>query len=310
MSGAANAAGAPATTGAAGKQPLDEVMLAMDVVDTLRRRERMVRRELDAEGREADLTERLRRIYHAQGIEVPAHILEEGVAALKEDRFVYKPPSEGLGVKLARLYVSRARWGKWVLGGIAVLIATWAVIYFVFVAPEAALPGELTAAHEQAVAIAESEDARVRASRLLSAGEAALRAEDTAAAREALRSLEDLRTTLEQEYSLRIVNRPGERTGVWRVPDVNTRARNYYIIVEAVDPTGRVLTVPVTNEENGKTERVSSWGLRVDEETFERVARDKKDNGILERDRFGYKQRGDLAPEYEMPTSGAAITQW
>jgi hypothetical protein len=250
-------------------------MLAMDVVDTLRRRERMVRRELDAEGREADLTERLRRIYHAQGIEVPAHILEEGVAALKEDRFVYKPPSEGLGVKLARLYVSRARWGKWVLGGIAVLIAAWAVNYFVFVAPEAAL-----------------------------------RAEDTAAAREALRSLEDLRTTLEQEYSLRIVNRPGERTGVWRVPDVNTRARNYYIIVEAVDPTGRVLTVPVTNEENGKTERVSSWGLRVDEETFERVARDKKDNGILERDRFGYKQRGDLAPEYEMPTSGAAITQW
>jgi hypothetical protein len=91
---------------------LDEVMLAMDVVDTLRRRERLVKRELDAEGREEDLKERLRKIYHAQGIEVPDHILEEGVAALKEDRFVYKPPLEGLGIKLARLYVARGRWGK------------------------------------------------------------------------------------------------------------------------------------------------------------------------------------------------------
>jgi hypothetical protein len=48
----------------------------------------------------------------------------------------------------------------------------------------------------------------------------------------------------------------------------------------------------------------------VDEQTFERVARDKQDNGIIERDRFGQKSRGRLVPEYEMPTSGAAITQW
>jgi len=55
---------------------------------------------------------------------------------------------------------------------------------------------------------------------------------------------------------------------------------------------------------------VSKWGLRVDEQTFEKVARDKQDNGIIERDRFGYKHRGRLVPEYEMRTSGAAITQW
>jgi hypothetical protein len=285
-------------------------MLAMDVVDTLRRRERLIKRELDTGGREEDLKERLRKIYHAQGIEVPDHILEEGVAALKEDRFVYKPPSEGLGVRLARLYVSRGRWGKWVLGGFAALVAAWAINYFLFVAPDAALPEELATAHAQAVEVAESEDAKQTAERLLNAGKAALRDEDKDAAREALRSLQDLRTTLEQEYSLRIVNRPGEKTGVWRVPDINTRARNYYIIVEAIDPTGKVLTVPVTNEETGKTERVSKWGLRVDEETFERVARDKQDNGIIEHDRFGYKDRGYLVPKYEMRTTGAAITQW
>ena len=39
-----------------GFKPLDEVMLAMDVVDTLRRRDRLVQRELDVEGREQKLS--------------------------------------------------------------------------------------------------------------------------------------------------------------------------------------------------------------------------------------------------------------
>jgi hypothetical protein len=310
MSTEAVATPSPSAAGVGAKQPLDEVMLAMDVVDTLRRRERLVKRELDAEGRAQDLKERLRKIYHAQGIEVSDHILEEGVAALKEDRFVYRPPPEGLGVKLARIYVTRGRWGKWVLGGIGALLIALAVNYFVFVAPDAALPDELSAAHAQVLEIAKSNDVREGAERLLNAGKAALGNRDKGAARAALRSLEDMRTGLEQEYSLRIVNRPGEQSGVWRVPDINTRARNYYIVVEAIDPTGRVLTVPITNEETGKTERVSKWGLRVDEQTFRQVARDKQDNGIIERDRFGYKSRGHLVPEYEMRTTGGAITQW
>ena len=303
-------AGAAAPAAAGGKQPLDDVMLAMDVVDTLRRRERLVSQELDAEGREADLKERLRRIYHAQGIEVPDRILDEGVAALKEDRFVYSPPTGGLAVRLARLYVSRGRWGKWVLGAIAALVAAWVVHYALVVAPGAALPKELVAAHAEAVEAARSDAARQAAERLLNAGNAALRDEDGEAAREALQSLRDLRTLLEQEYSLRIVNRPGEKSGVWRVPDVNTRARNYYLIVEAVDPTGRTLSVPVTSEETGRTERVDKWGVRVDRQTFDAVARDKQDNGIIERDRLGHKGRGQLAPEYEMNVTGGAITRW
>jgi hypothetical protein len=292
------------------QQPLDEVMLAMDVVDTLRRRERLVKRELDVEGREEDLRQRLRRIYAAQGIEVPDRIIEEGVAALKADRFAYRPPTRGLANRLARIYVSRGRWGKWLLGGIGAVIVAGVVNYFVVVAPNAALPAKVEAAHARAVELARSEEARASADRLLNAGEAALGDDDPAAAREALRALEDLNTRLSQAYTLRIVNRPGERSGVWRVPDVNTGARNYYIIVEAVDPTGRVLTVPITNEETGRTERVTQWGLRVDEDTFQRIARDKRDDGIIQRDRFGQKHRGQLEPEYVIPTTGSAITAW
>ena len=312
MSRDVGAAPAPAAVSAtmSAQPPLDDIMLAMDVVDTLRRRERLVRQELDQAGREADLKERLRRIYGAQGIDVPDQVIDQGVAALKEDRFTYKPPQRGLGTRLARLYVSRRKWGKWVLGGFAVPILAWVASYFAFVAPHADLPEDLSRLHAEVVGLADSDDARKTAGRLLNAGTAALSNEDTDAARDVLAALEDLRVTLQQEYTVRIVNRPGANSGVWRVPDLNTGARNYYIIVEAVDPAGKRLKVPIENEETGNTERVETWGLRVDQDTFHAVADDKQDDGIIERDRFGYKSRGYLVPKYEMRTTGGAITEW
>lgn len=292
------------------RPPLDDVMLAMDVVDTLRRRDRLVKQELDLGGRDQDLKERLRKIYAGQGIEVPDHVIEQGVAALKEERFVYKPPPEGLATRLARLYVSRGRWGKWALGAIAAPFIAWGGHWFAVGLPNAALPEDLAKAHTSALALAKTDEARQAAEQGFSVGQAALRAQDTDAARKALRQLDDLKTVLDQEYTLRIVNRPGERSGVYRVPDLNTAAANYYVVVEGLDATGTPVTVPVKNEENGKIERVTQWALRVDEATYNAVGRDKRDDGIIQRDRFGAKRRGYLAPDYEMKTTGAAITRW
>ncbi len=96
-------------------KPMDEVMLAMDVVDTLRRNSRVVERELNVEMREAELLERLKELYGTQGIEVSDDILREGVIALREDRFVYKPTPPSFSRSLARFYVKRKKWGKPVL---------------------------------------------------------------------------------------------------------------------------------------------------------------------------------------------------
>jgi hypothetical protein len=84
-------------------------MLAMDVVDTLRHQDNLVARELDGERREADLLERLRRIYRSQGIAVPDRVLLEGVRSLEETRFVYRRPPPGLSRTLAELWVGRRR---------------------------------------------------------------------------------------------------------------------------------------------------------------------------------------------------------
>ncbi|NOT41219.1 MAG: hypothetical protein HOP13_12070, partial [Alphaproteobacteria bacterium] len=70
-------------------QTLDELMLAMDVVDTIRFRELLVERELGQGDRDKALRDRLREIYKSQGIEVTDRVLDEGIKALKESRFVY-----------------------------------------------------------------------------------------------------------------------------------------------------------------------------------------------------------------------------
>ncbi len=377
MNGNVSKATVPTPAGADARQPLDEVMLAMDIVDTIRRRERMVQRELDAEGREIDLKERLRKIYAAQGIDIPDHVLEQGVAAIKEDRFVYKPAAPGFPRTLATLYVTRNAWGKWLLGAIAAVMIAAAGYYAAVVAPAARLPGRIEALHAQIAGITEDAEARTQAGQIREAGLAAARrgerdqarsaiaslealhqrleqiavlrrvegqrietlhaqiAEiaqepeartqagqireaglaavqrgDAGNARAAVASLEELLGLLEQDYTLRVVNRPGEYSGVYRIPDLNEQARNYYVIVEAIDSRGNVLTVPILSEETGATERVKAWGLRVDEDVFNAVANDKKDDGIIQNSRFGEKKRGRLTADYTMPTTGAAITAW
>ena len=298
------------TTSTTVKQPLDDIMLAMDVVDTLRRRERLVKKELDEEGRHEDLKERLRKIYAAQGIEVPDHVIDQGVAALKEERFTYKPPPDTFSTRLARIYVKRNKWGKWLLGGIAVPAIAGLINYFTITLPNAGLPDELKSLHNEVVQMAKSDNARQTADRYLAAGQSALASDNTDRAKATVTELQSLRTSLQQEYTIRIVNRQGVKSGVWRIPDINTSARNYYLIVEAIDPSGNTLSTNILNEETRKKSTVDIWGLRVDKSVFERVASDKRDNGIIENDRMGYKERGYLIPKYEMKTSGGAITTW
>ena len=296
----------------AASQSLDDVMMAMDVVDTLRYRSSLVEKELGADDRDEELKKKLRKIYAAQGIEVPDRVLEEGVQALRDGRFSYQQPTGGLQVKLARIYVSRGRWGKWVLGSITALIIALVSYYFLVIGPSNQLPDKLQEMHQEVRKTAKIDESngRSEADELYAAARAALEAGDEQKAESLLNSLVALKARLQATYRLQIVVKPESRTGVWRIPDANTQARNYYIIVEAIGPDGNPVKVPITSEETGKTELVSTWGLRVDEEVFNRIAQDKQDDGIVQDREFGVKQSGYLEPNYRFNTTGSAITSW
>ena len=298
----------------ADRQPLDDVMLAMDVVDTLRHQQVLIDRELNAEDRDRKLVARLREIYASQGIDVPDHVLEEGVEALKQDRFTYTAGPDNFQSRLARLYIRRDKWGRPLLLGLgAVLVVVLAYTLLIRGPAQrelAALPVKLEQRHEQLLAQAKGETARERSEALYARASSALVGGDEEAARALLDQMGALQKEIELEYELRIISRPGERSGVWRIPDANSSARNYYLIVEAVTPDGTVLQRDVVNEEDGKSYRVDKWGLRVDQSLFERIAADKQDDGIIQQSWFGVKRRGYLAPEYLLPTTGAALTSW
>lgn len=303
-------------------QKLDDVMIAMDVVDTLRHREDLVRRELNEEGREAELIARLREIYRNQGIEVPDRVLADGVKALRESRFVYTPSPVSWKRSLLTLWVKRDTYGKRAALIAAALVAIIGGYHLLVTRPAElaeerarieitqTLPNALRQAHADVLGVANDEAAKQKASALLADGERAIRNGDRAGMSKITAELGTLRDDLTREYTLAIVSRPGETSGVWRRPPRGSQARNYYLIVEPIAPDGRKLSIPVRNEETGETETVSKFGVRVPQQVYDAVAQDKRDDGIVQRNRVAVKRRGALEPEYQMPFEGGFITQW
>ena len=294
--------------------PLEDLMAAMDVVDTLRHQRDIVAREFDADDRRERLLERLKSLYSAQGIEVPEHVLQEGIDALEEERFEYHPVVPSWRTKLAKIWVSRGRWGKPV-GILALIAAVFSGIYIVTeVLPESKLRTELPVSMSKSVqrinelaknpAIPNEAEALFdKASQLLEDG-------DLEQAQAVGTSLSSMLADLQRYYIIRVISRPRESSGVWRVPDANEASRNYYLIVEAIDDTDNVIPINILNEETNKRRKVQTWGIRVNEETFYKIAADKKDDGIIQRNQVGEKLAGFLQPVFSIPTNGGTITKW
>jgi len=301
---------------------LDDIMIAMDVVDTLRHDQRIVDRELDEEARRANLIKRLREIYRGQGIEVPDRILEEGVRALEEDRFAYTAPRPGFATRLATLYVKRLEWGRYLGGALLGLILVWGGWYLVSERPRQiakatgeielseTLPEAVRTTLQRIQSTATEDTVRSDAARIANQGLAAAKAGDRKAAITARDELNTMATRLATAYDIRIVNRKGTMSGLWRIPKVNKTARNYYVVVEAVDSRGTILPQSILNEETGRHETVSSWGIRVPQKVFDRVRADKADDGILQMSVVARKVRGKLEPDWRIETLGGAITRW
>lgn len=305
-----------------GNLPLDEIMMAMDVVDTLRHKETIAERELADDAREAQLIERLQEIYKNQGIDVPDHILAKGVAALKEERFVYKSPSGGFNHFLARLYVSRTRWGTYVLAGLAAILIALCIWFFLIERPRQqavlarqvelteTLPNRFGELVETIAAESLVPEASEQAEQIASTGRTAASEGMLEASRNAARQLEALLSQLRLTYDVRVVSRPGTPSGLTRIPDANTRTENFYLVVEALGTDDKPIALSIKSEEDGKTERVSIWAQRVPEQTFESVRKDKADDGIVQNSLLGTKKRGFIEPDWQMPVQSGAITRW
>ena len=303
----------------------DQVMLAMDVVDTLRHREAALEEVL---ARDDDaLIEKVRRIYRDQGIDVPDDTILEAVKALKEQRFSYKPPKKSWRLFLAYAYIGRVKWVRRVAVVAFIGVLVWGVFYLhesynkrkIQAQVEAQKAEEKDFAEiiagygnlmQRAHDLAKTPDAKSAIESATSALTFAIDQGNSTAAKRAVNDLHNLMNEIGMAYDLRIVSRPEEKSGVFRIPKDNPGVRNHYIIVEAIDHHGNLVEVSITSEENNDSQRVTTWGIRVDSSVFEKVKQDKLDDGIIQNNQFGSKRAGALKPDYQFPTKGGAIIQW
>jgi hypothetical protein len=324
-------------------------MLAMDVVDTLRHSRRLVERELASEESDQNLVRRLRDIYASQGIDVPDEVLRQGVAALKEQRFVYEPPPSGFWTFVARIYVTRKRWRADLFAYALIFGLIWYWDFYGFrtnvkslfgwsatESTEAARPAEATrpvetkgpievekpSGAEQALvdeittvlqriyALGPKDAVMTRARTIYERGNRAAEAGNRGRVGDAQYELEILYDELATTYEIRIVSRPDEPSGVWQVPHANPNARNYYLIVEAIDERGDRRSVKLPIDGSSLYLVVTRWGVRVSEETFEQVKADKLDDGIIQNATLAVKRVGRLELDYLISVLDGTITEW
>ena len=296
------------------KAPLEDLMAAMDVVDTLRHEQSITESELDGDSRRERLLVRLRDLYSAQGIDVPDSLLEEGIDALEQERFKYQVVKTSWRTRLAGVWVSRSRWGK-PLGFLAVVASAFYGYYFFSdVLPEknlrANLPDKVNAVFSGIVAVSKNPSVVDRAKLSSANAYRAIEDKNYVEAKAILGNMRAVKSQLDLQYSIRVISEPNQNSGVWRTPPNNPSAKNYYLIVEAVDKTNTLVELDIVNQENNKVARKKSWGLRVSEQTFQKVAADKRDDGIIQENTVGKKELGYLKPVFSIDTSGATITEW
>lgn len=165
-------------------------------------------------------------------------------------------------------------------------------------------------------ALCADDDARGRVQRVVAAAEAAHGANDLPRLRKQAAELAALVARLDEEYTVTIVSRPGEKSGVDRYDD-RGRLSGYYLIVEAIAPDGRALPRPIKNAETQRTETVTKWGELVDSAVWERVVADKQADGVVDDAAFARKERGrhDETTVFEGSAGkplrrGRQITRW
>jgi hypothetical protein len=127
--------------------------------------------------------------------------------------------------------------------------------------------------------------------------------------------LREVAQRLGEEYTVTIVDRPGQKSGFERLYD--GRVSGYYLVVEALDRAGTALRRSIVNTETKSRHDVTQWGEEVPLEVWERVVADKQQDGVIDQAVFAQKRRGIMSAEIVLEGSrgkplpqGRRVTSW
>jgi hypothetical protein len=328
---------------------LAEAMRIMDVASALRRERETVEQEFNRDEIRARLRDKLRNTAELTGEQLTPEQLETAINWYFNNLHEYKPPKAGLETTLAHVYVRRGLIGKWLLGvGVVVLIGWWLMTSSSSPISSAGRLARRQAAagREQAQAVAARQQREQEFEKVASViardadtimtlsqdadvqqdvegwkarVEILRREHNLEQLKEIARQVADLRDVLDDEYTVFVMAGEQSRSAFERFyeDEQGTRLSGYYVIVEARDARGQVLSKRIRNDETNSVEQVAQWAERVPAEVYERLKADKLSDGILNETRFAEKKLGQREEEVVMKGAdsqplqrSSQITKW
>ncbi|MGE0144447.1 MAG: DUF6384 family protein [Planctomycetota bacterium] len=306
-----------------------EMLRILDVASALRRERERAQRELAIDETKARLRERLRAAAVESGDPVTEAEIEAAITQYFGSQFEFRPPQPSFRLFLANAWIRR----KQILVVGVLLLAVGGLGYWLFSSGPLSTAAERQAVAQREAATRKTLAVEIAKARGLATSTDAIAAIDDLerrtsaltdnAPRAVVTALTDearaMNAKLDEEYAVRIVNRPGQRSGIdaYFEDSQGKRVSGYYLIVEAVRADGTVLAREVRDAETGRMRTVRTWGEQVPKAVYDRVARDKQEDGIVDGKDFAAKKRGHLSETIVLPdvdgrtplTRGRQITE-
>ena len=301
---------------------LQDMSRIMEVASTLRKERASAQQQLNLDETKALLRARLLETTKVTGARLTPAEVDRAIEQYYDNLHTFAEPPLSFSGVLAHLYVRRALLLKWLLAAVAVvvLVAAW-------LSAKAALERQrgknLWAAsdrHVQAIA-AMAGDPKLASSLQAQVARAtqARERQDFAQLTAIEAELAKLRALYEADYQVEILSQPNTKSATERkfTDENGVRTSGFYVFVEARNQDGSVRKMTIRNRETNKMEQVTRWGEQVPEAVFNRLAADKRADGVLDEKLFSSKRRGQAEETIALPGAdgqplqrGGQITSW
>jgi hypothetical protein len=289
---------------------LSEMMRIMDVATEIRHQRETVEKEFAVDETRRLLREKLLQTTAITGERVTEAEVDAAIESYFSTLYTYQEPKGSLALMLARFYVRR---GQFAMISLLVLTLVGTGWWTVRIARTRFSP--IARATRQSVRIEKAINLSLASIRAVARDPAVIDdvnnlEQEAKVAREQLDTdqlaslenrLSQLSARLNEAYEVRILADPQERSGFTQTPDDQPDGKAYYLIVSAKNDRGEVIRHTIDDSQVLKPITVDRWAEQVPKAVYDRIAADKKADGILNETLFAVKRRGYPAEEIRLP---------
>ena len=302
---------------------LAEMMRIMDVATEMRTQREAIEKEFAIADTKRMLREKLLKATSITGERVTEAEVDAAIEAYFSTLYTYQEPKTNLSVILARIYVRRDHLATMTLLAVTLLLTGWWTMHIATTKFSSTARATRKSNRIEKEIHAELSHIRSLARESSVTDELAQWEGEAKVARENLDTetltsietrLSDLTIRLNEVYEVRILADPLKWSGFPRYFEGQPA---FYLIVYAKNERGEPVRRTIENAETHKTSSVDQWAEQVPKEVYDRIAADKKADGILNETLFSVKRRGYRDEEIRIPGADGKplqrlgqITEW